>query len=297
MRRKCNMAILLLLILSFCMVGCSKDYRASAIKIEDITQEEDNLFSCSYDGVAHEFILELPEDTQGAPLVILLHGYGNTAKSFRSSIHFEEKANPLGYAVVYVTGAANPGDATSAVGWNSGMSAEGNDDVGFLTALAEYLQKEYSLNEERTYAVGFSNGAFMTHRLAMEASDTFTAVVSVAGMMPEEIWINRNESNDVGVFQITGEKDDVVPKNSDGSAKYSKAPAIEDVMDYWVKANGLEATESSEIGKGSVFTKYAKEGKDKQVWNLFIKDGRHSWPDEKITGIDINALILEFMEQ
>lgn len=155
------------------------------MKIEDITQEEDNLFSCSYDGVAHEFILELPEDTQGAPLVILLHGYGNTAKSFRSSIHFEEKANPLGYAVVYVTGAANPGDATSAVGWNSGMSAEGNDDV--------------------------------------------------------------------------------VPKNSDGSAKYSKAPAIEDVMDYWVKANGLEATESSEIGKGSVFTKYAKEGKDKQV--------------------------------
>ena len=123
------------------------------------------------------------------------------------------------------------------------------------------------------------------------------AVVSVAGMMPEEIWINRKEANDVGVFQITGEKDDVVPKNRDGSAKYSKAPAIEDVMDYWVKANGLEEAESSEIGKGSVFTKYAKEGKDKQVWNLFIKDGRHSWPDEKITGIDINALILEFLEQ
>ena len=219
MKRKSNMVILLLLILCFCMVGCSKDNRASAMKIEDITQEEDNLFSCSYDGVAHEFILELPEDTQGAPLVILLHGYGNTAKSFRSSIHFEEKANPLGYAVVYVTGAANPGDATSAVGWNSGMSAEGNDDVGFLAALAAYLQKEYSLSEERTYAVGFSNGAFMTHRLAMEASDSFTAVVSVAGMMPEEIWINRDESNDVGVFQITGEKDDVVPKHSDGSAK------------------------------------------------------------------------------
>jgi poly(3-hydroxybutyrate) depolymerase len=137
----------------------------------------------------------------------------------------------------------------------------------------------------------------MTHRLAMEASDIFTAVVSVAGMMPEEIWINRNESNDVGIFQITGEKDDVVPKNSDGSAKYSKAPAIEDVMDYWVKSNGLEEAESSEIGKGSIFMKYAKEGKDRQVWNLFIKDGRHSWPDEKITGIDINALILEFMEQ
>ena len=129
MKEKIVRILSLVLVLSFCMMGCGKDNRASAMKIEAITQEEDTLFSCTYDGVAHEYLLELPEDTQGAPLVLLLHGYGNTAKSFRSSIHFEEKANPLGYAVVYVTGAANPGDAPSAVGWNSGMSADGTPPV------------------------------------------------------------------------------------------------------------------------------------------------------------------------
>ena len=42
-----------------------------------------------------------------------------------------------------------------------------------------------------------------------------------------------------GFFQITGEKDDVVPKNSDGSAKYAIVPAIEDVIAYYAEANGL----------------------------------------------------------
>ena len=39
------------------------------MKIEDITQEEDTLFSCSYDGVAHEFILELPEELTAAVML------------------------------------------------------------------------------------------------------------------------------------------------------------------------------------------------------------------------------------
>ena len=136
----------------------------------------------------------------------------------------------------------------------------------------------------------------MAHRLAMEAGDTFSACVSVAGMMPAKIWQNRNDTNDISFFQITGEKDDVVPKNSDGSAEYAPAPAIEDVMTYWAMSNGLEKCESEEIGKGSILTKYRSDEKKNQVWTLFIKNGRHSWPNEKRCGIDANSLILAFFE-
>ena len=82
----------------------------------------------------------------------------------------------------------------------------------------------------------------MAHRLAMEAGDTFRAVVSVSGMMQPEVWEKRNKTNNVSFFQITGEKDDVVPKRSDGTAKYTTAPAIEDVMEYWAKSDGLSLT-------------------------------------------------------
>ena len=262
--------------------------------LDDLVQDEDGNYSCTFEGVKHDFIVDLPEHTEGAPVVIMLHGYGESAGGFRSAVHFEAQANPMGYAVVYVTGAANPYDKTSAAGWNSGISSDGNDDISFLVTFANYLQTEYGFDTNRIFAVGFSNGAFMTHRLAMEASGTFAACVSVAGMMPERVWNARGGVNAVGFFQITGEKDDLIPKNSDGSAKHSQAPAIEDVMDYWAEACSLTLTETTDAGKSGLLKKYTAEDRRAQVWDLFIKNGRHSWPDKDITGIDINQLILEF---
>ena len=283
---------ILILLFSFVMTPADA---ASQTELS-VTPLKESSFSARFDGVDHSFILDLPPVTDGAPLVFMLPGYGNTAESFRRMIHFEQDANKLGYAVAYVTGAQNPDDRTSAVGWNYGVGNNKNDDVSFLTALAIYLQKAYSFDRSRTFAVGFSNGAFMVHRLAMEAGDTFSAFVSVAGTMPGKIWDSRNDEHTVSFFQITGEKDDVIPKKYDGSAKYAQAPAIEDVMDYWAASNGLNACESEEVGRGSLITKYRSEEKMNQVWNLFIKNGRHSWPDEKLSGIDINRLIIDFFE-
>lgn len=276
--------------------GISAEEPAVSRNLDDLVQDGDGKYSCTFDGAKHDFIMDLPDHPEGAPLVIMLHGYGESAAGFRNAVHFEIPANAMGYAVVYVTGAANPYDKTSAAGWNSGISSDGNDDVSFLAAFADYLQTEYGFDTARTFAVGYSNGAFMTHRLAMEASGTFAACVSVAGMMPAQVWNARGGGNTVGFFQITGEKDDVIPKKSDGSAAHAQAPAIEDVMAYWAEACGLTCTETTDTGKNGLLKKYTREGCRAQVWDLFIKNGRHSWPDKDITGIDINQLILDFFE-
>ena len=269
---------------------------AEQLTIEDVVQKDTNSFSCTFDRVKHSFILDLPAENVGAPLVVMLPGYGNTAEAFRTSVHFEENANDLGYAVVYVTGAPDPNSPTSAVGWHSEVNTVGNRDTEFLVSLVKYLQKEYCLDTEHTYVVGFSNGGLMAHCLGMETNGVFAAVVSVAGWMPESVWNNRRESNQISVFQITGEKDNAVPKHSDGSAKYTKAPAIEDVTEYWAKSNGLREHEEYSVGKESVLSVYYEKGNSQQVWSLLVKDGRHSWPDERFSGINTNALILDFFE-
>ena len=265
-------------------------------ELTDVQNRSDNIFTCSYEGVKHDFLVFLPDSTDGAPFVLMLHGYGESSGSFCSRVHFEEEACKRGFGVIYVDGAPDPNDATSASGWNSGIGREGNNDTAFLCSLAAYLEKEYSFSKDRAYAVGFSNGAFMTHRLAMEASDVFSGLVSVAGKMPEKVWNSRNTENHVSFFQVTGQKDDVVPKNSDGSSKYSSDPAIEEVMDYWAGSNGLKESSEEVIGKGSVLTKYSGEG-EKKVWNLMVKGGRHSWPEESLCGFDMNSLILDFLEE
>ena len=109
----------------------------------------------------------------------------------------------------------------------------------------------------------------MNHRLAMEAQNTFTACVSVAGKMPGRIRDNRNETNHIGFLQITGGKDDLIPKNSDGSARFAKDPAIEDVIEYWAQSNGLYAVTEENLTNYAVLTKYTDEnGGNVNVWHL-----------------------------
>ncbi len=283
------LASFLAILVAFAFTGCR-----TLEPLEDVRSISDNRFSCTFDSVSHDFIVDLPHESEGSPLIIMLPGYGNTAESFRQETRLHEKANGLGYTVVYVTGAQNPNDKTSATCWNHEGDENGNKDVEFLKALVSYLERTYKTDHSRCFAVGFSNGAFMCHRLALDAQSTFKAVVSVAGSMSESIWVKRPRNSKVGLLQITGEKDDVIPKRSDGSARYSKNPAIEDVISYHVSAKKLSESESLTIGNSSTITKYYNS-KDSQVWHVIVKDGRHSWSAERLTGIDTNEIILDYL--
>ncbi len=285
MRRIIYLSAVLLTLL--CLCACS-----STRQLDEISSTEADHYVCSYDGVKHDFIVDTPEKAEGSALVIMLPGAGGTAESFRQSTLFHETACPNGFTVVYVTGAPDPGDPSSSVSWNHNGKKAGNDDVGFLKALASFIQKTFNTDPARCYAAGFSNGAFMCHRLAVEASDTFSAVISVAGTMSDSIWNKVPDVCNVSLLQITGEKDLVIPKFSDGSAKYSSFPAIEEVTGYY--EDGLEMKAVREIGKDSTLTIYGDSSRE--VWYLFVKDGRHSWSAEDVTGIDTNALVIEFLK-
>lgn len=293
--RRCArlLATLCLSVIAALVTGCSKH---SVSELESVTRlEAEGHFSCVHKGVSHDFTLYLPDRTEGATLIVMLHPYGSTADAFAYTTKFHETAVPAGYAVVYVTGAADPEDATASTAWNSGLKAEGNDDVGFLTALAGYLQETYGLSRKQCAAVGFSNGAFMTHRLAVEAGDVFTDVVSVAGMMPQLTWEARPKKTDVNVLQITGEKDDAVPQKRNGSDRFTKAPAIEEVMMFYAGSIDENKITAGTFTDKAELIKYGS-GKHK-VNEILIRDGRHSWCDEEFCGFDINRVILDFLSE
>ena len=264
-------------------------------KLQNISLITKNEFSCVYQGIEHKVIVDFPEVVENSPLIIMLHGYGNSASSFRSTTGFEKDATSQGYTAAWVSGSKNPKVRTSLPEWNSGLGYNNNDDVGFLVSVVEYFQTNYNTSKEKVFAIGFSNGAFMTHRLALEASDVFAGVVSVAGKMPKYVWENKTKKCNINVFQITGEKDNVVPKKLDNSVATAIDPAIEDVIEYYVQANGLEIKEEVKIGN-STLEKYKSNSSDKKIFHLLVDEGYHSWPTEQINGIDTNKLILEFLK-
>ena len=149
------------------------------------------------------------------------------------------------------------------------------------------------------YAAGYSNGGFMTHRLAVQGKGTFSACICVAGTMSKSVWIRKKPKTKISFFQITGEKDDAVPKHSNGTAEASLDPAIEDVIDYYVLSDKLDVNnpEINTIGDASTLTKYSAKNEKEQVWHLFVADGRHAWPSLQFNKININSMILDFLNQ
>ena len=276
------------------LVGCSSS--SSGPQLEDVVLEKDNKYSCTFEDVKHEFVISLPQDSKNAPLIVMLHGAGDSAENFRLSSEFDNDALPKGYAVCYVSGTVNTKAGRNYRSWNYGRIDDDYNDVEFIKALVNYLVDEYSLDEDHVFCAGFSNGGFMNFRLALEAQDTFLACVSVGGDLCKPLWNNRPEKNDVGMLAVYGEIDESIPKNSDDSAKTALDPAIEDVLDYMASSNGLEKQSEGEIGNGSTILKYGSDSDKDIVWSVVVKDGKHGWPTEELDSFSVNKLILEFFD-
>lgn len=229
-------------------------------------------YTCTYGNTVRSFIVCKAAQSSPKALVLMLHGYAGSGESFMNDISFDEKATKKDFVLIFVDGISDPNDKTSAPGWNSGIKDSPKDDLGFLKSLVGIFQKKFGISKTKTFAAGFSNGAFMVHRLAVEDTEQFAAVASVAGFLPESVWNRRPEKLSTAFIQINGTKDDVVPMNQTGTAKYNKNPAIEDVLEYYRSANGSADS-----------VKY-----------ISIEGGRHSWPEEKFCGFNIDQVLLDF---
>lgn len=275
-----NLKFYLLLSFTFLFFSCSNQVK------NVFYNESASEYSCNYKNTNRKFVLCLPEviEENETPLIIMLHGLGGDAGCFMEDIKFHKEANSRGYGVVFVSSMHS--------GWDNTDSKEGRLEESFLLDLASYLQKKYKLNKKVLFAGGFSNGAFMCHKLGVSKKQKFTAVVSVAGMMPKNVWGNKSSKCKTGLLQINGTKDDVVPMKLTGSDKYNPNPAIEEVIEYYAKQNKLYDLKSEEkISHNSVAVKFGKK-----VWFILSQDTFHAWPKEEFTHYKVNDIILEFLD-
>lgn len=142
-----------------------------------------NLGTVDVNGVTRHFGYYEPDPTtpDPVPLVFAFHGGGGTMAIMARALGFDSvpaartyyTVLPQGYDPIAQTGASSDGV------WNSGQSfmalQDPQDDVAFVDALlvemaAIAAAQGTRIDQSRTYAVGFSNGGMMTHRLAAERS-------------------------------------------------------------------------------------------------------------------------------
>jgi len=147
--------------------------------------------------------------TAPRPLIVLLHGYGSNAAQADQYFRLSHWIDERGFGVLYPDGTV---DQFSQRHWNGTdeccdiFDAE-IDDVGYLTSLIAEA-REIAVFDQ-VFAVGHSNGGFMSYRLACEDVAGLTAIVSLAGGAYSDAASCR-VSTPLSVLQIHGTEDEIV---------------------------------------------------------------------------------------
>lgn len=236
--------------------------------------------SFNFEGHHRNYKLFLPNNysiTKSYPLVIYLHSYGWTAQKGMSYTSLNQVADTSGFIVAYPNAIPN---------WNSGVGDNPDwptpkvDDVGFINALIDTLNNHYSIDLERIYACGYSNGGFMSHKLACQLSHRIAAIASVSGIISTNTLINCNPLHTMPVLQIHGTKDSWVPFR--GIEGWNSA---DQTVIYWANFNNCSLTDTTILSdidttddcKVEKISYSNSSGKAKIIYYKVINGG-HTWP-------------------
>lgn len=250
----------------------------------------------SHDNINREYILYIPASynpSTPVPLVFCFHGYSSNANTNYAYTNFRSIADTAGFIVVHPQGTL---DNTGTSHWNVGGWTIGStvDDVGFTLALLNSISASYTIDPDRVYSTGMSNGGYMSFLLACQLSDKFAAVASVTGSMTPQTFSACNPVHPTPIMQIHGTADATVPYVGDPLWTLS----INDVLQYWVGYNNCNpnptTTQIPDINTtdGSTVEYIVYNAGDNGVTTEHFKvnGGGHDWPD--VWGNkDINASI------
>ncbi|MEL6676375.1 MAG: T9SS type A sorting domain-containing protein [Bacteroidota bacterium] len=263
--------------------------------------------SIVHDGMFRSFLLYVPASYTGqdsVPLLLNYHGYGSNSIEQMLYGDFRPLADSFGFILVQPQGMPLNG----VFHWNVGGWTVGStiDDIGFTSDLIDTLAARYTIDTDRVYSTGMSNGGFMSYQLACQLGDKIAAIASVTGSMTPEIFNDCTPAHPTPILQIHGTVDPVIPYNGNFFSK-----SMDEILTYWKDFNQCNDTATtvslpnlSQID-GSTVERITYDGglDGTVVEHLKITGGAHTWPGTVFisagTNLDIDgsAEIWAFLSQ
>ena len=241
-------------------------------------------------GLVREYRLYVPPSYRPghpAPVLLNLHGYGSDNRSQESATNFNAIADTAGFLLVCPNGSVEPG--TGYRFWNA-WKASSPDDVAFLNTLLDTLGRRYTLDPERLYCAGYSNGGFMSYELACHLGSRIATVASVAGSISIYNFGDCAPTHPTPVLEIHGTGDTNVVYT--GGSWFEPVPTV---LAYWVQANGCAMPPSTtalpDLDPGDQSTVEHVVWRGSQagavVEHFRVLNGGHTWPGGPPSATDV----------
>jgi len=237
-------------------------------------------------GKSRSYLLYVPNNVkENAPLVFSMHGTGGSSSNkapMRTTV-----ADAEGFIVVYPQGSNIyfPVFGGTLPGWNS--TGEDSEDIDFFKAIIEDVAKSYTIDRQRIYCCGFSNGGMMTYSNSCMMADIFAAYASISGFQLNEFHLHHTGIRPVPFLHIHGKNDNFVD--------IARMPTIVDNMVARVGANPVPVV-TKEAGKYTKSVYEAKEGGFPYIYYVIEGMGHEDFTNKTEDGSSAKTM-WNFMKQ
>jgi len=245
--------------------------------------------SFTVDGITRKYLIFAPKGfNKPLPVVLALHGGGSNARQMERYTRFNDLAAKVGFLVVYPE--AVDGN------WNDGRGMPGVkaqqdniDDVKFVRLIVDRLSREQKIDRSWIFCTGISNGGFMSHRLATEASDLIAAIAPVVGGMAPAIAKKFHPTYPVSILIIQGDADPLVPIRGGAvgfprGRKRGLVIPTEETIALYVRRNGNQGEPTVTIldrdekdGTSVEIRKYPDGAGGVKTHVYIVRNGGHTW--------------------
>ncbi len=251
-------------------------------------------------GEARPAQVRIPSDyttTTRYPLIIVLHGFGATGAIQSAYLGLDERVDTKQFVLVAPDGTAN---ASGTRFWNATPACCARaaafedqvdeaeytqiDDVAYVRSLIKSAAETYSIDAGRIGLFGHSNGGFMALRMACEASDLVTSVVSLAGSTFDDDASCTPATHPVSVLAMHGDADDTIAYDG-GEILSERYPGAIETVERFAAHAGCDTTKAVMGSNLDVVASIAgaettvveipdcAEGVDVELWTIL--DGPH----------------------
>jgi polyhydroxybutyrate depolymerase len=259
-------------------------------RIDDTENENSSEFiglnniSTTFDNLSRSYHIYVPasySDTEPIPIVFNLHGGASTAIGYLNSIgNMRPIADTANFIIIYPQATTDSsGNPTWHLGGENSKSTS-VDDVGFVSHIIDEVSSIYSVDLERVYVTGFSNGGYLAYEIACLLSNKIAGIGSVAGHMFIDTYNYCDPSHPTPLINIHGTEDFY-----DGIAGYYLDQNLSNR--YWTEYNNTDPDpvityiENTNTQDGSTVELHSWLNGDNgiSVVHFKVMGGGHSYPN------------------
>lgn len=243
-----------------------------------------------------DYWLYVPENVlngtqKNVPVLFSLHGTNNDYNQWDGGVQdYRELAAQQNFIVVNPRGKQrdfNIFPATNVRGWDSDGTY--NKDVKFFEDIIDELARTYSINQERIYITGFSNGGMMTYQTAF-TSKRFAGFAAVGGYPLNEFHLQHygngewQGSHPVPFMHIHGSNDGTVTPE-----------LVNTIVDNMVYRNGCNLIPTTTSLSNATKYEYAATANGYPFIYYNVTGGTHT-PVLTINGTSSKNIIWDFLK-